>query len=584
MRIHAKIALIPLLVMGTVCAAACGEERHRKFIAGTKITLKASKAKYFLGENILLDYRISYDGEGALDVYTVTGLGSPDCTVVAIDEDGKKAPASTRVFHSTGQSGRLLRRGDYVRFTIPLGHYCRLEKPGKYRIRAAHNLRWTDWDVAIAKDDPRWAETTIEVSMPDEAQARAVVERMLRASEDVKRYQQAFCTWNTGDYADFACLRFPVYLPILEKMAADKHGDSRALLGIAHNPAPAATQTLLRLLKTADKDRRKWITSALCDRLPEPKGVNPPYRRSPIPHEFNRVYRRNPIPHEDADPKLVKPSWRGEFAAPMRQFARQWLTDDDPTMVRCAAYVLEVVGVQEDMPELVAAVSRLVRVVERTRLPHFGWEIPPVRQACMDATYAVEAMSARGVDPKADPRTPGEIIHFVSAVGQRKDLRPKGWEKRYQDWVRNETPYVREHVLFNTPRPLPGSLLVTYRDGTRKVMATTHEPTTMHAAVRMAVELRIPVDEILARLVDRLDFKERRLYIDLIWCLRNLVETGKHERALMGCMPIPDEKGIAAVKARWKHFLQVQGQGIRNGKRFKLDSPELHRLMNPHSD
>jgi hypothetical protein len=140
MRIHAKVGLMPLLLLNMVWAGAPEEKRHRGFVPGTNITLKARKAPYFLGENILLDYQVEYHGAGALAVDTITGLGSPDCTVVALDADGKKAPASTREFRSTGQSGRYLRRGDSVRFTIPLSYYCRLEKPGKYRIRAAHNL------------------------------------------------------------------------------------------------------------------------------------------------------------------------------------------------------------------------------------------------------------------------------------------------------------------------------------------------------------------------------------------------------------------------------------------------------------
>jgi len=181
MRIRAKSVLIPILLLGTGCGAAGEEKVHREFVPGTKITLKARKARYFLDENILLDYQIEYDGEDALAVDTITGLGSPDCTVVVLDFSGTKALASTRPFHSTGQSGRTLRRGGSVRFTIPLSYYCRLEKPGKYRIRAAHNLLWTDRDIAIAEGDPRLAVTTIEVSMPDDAQARKVTEQLLRA-------------------------------------------------------------------------------------------------------------------------------------------------------------------------------------------------------------------------------------------------------------------------------------------------------------------------------------------------------------------------------------------------------------------
>jgi hypothetical protein len=570
MRIPTTFALGPVLLLGAVCAAASEEQLHRKFVPGTTITLKARQAKYFLGENVLLDYQVEYAGEGALEVDSITGLGSPDCTVVVLDADGKKAPASTREFHSTGQGGRPLRRGDSAHFTIPLSYYCRLEKPGKYRVRAAHNLQWTDRNVAIAEDDPRWAETTIEVAAPDDDQAGAVVERMLRAKEDVARYR-ALCTWSTADYADFACLRYPVYLPVLEKMAADARGDRRALLGIAHNPAPEATQVLLRLLKNSDKDRRERIAAALCDRLPEPKGVT-------------RPGRRNPVRSEDADPELVKHSWRDEFTGPMRQFARTALADDDLALVRCAAYALEAVGAREDVPDLVATVGRLVPIVERTAPPEYIGEIAPVRLACMEATYAVAAVAARGTDPKADPRAPGEIIHFVSALQQRKDFRPEGWEKRCRDWVRTEAPYVREFVLFNTPRPLPDALLETYQDGVRKVIATTHEQTTIHVAVRSALELKVPVDELLGMLVDRLDSEEPQLYVHLFSCLGDLLKTGTHERAYAACAKTPDKKEMVAVKARWKRFLRDQGQAIRNGKRFDPNSTEFHRLMYPDSD
>jgi hypothetical protein len=575
MRICAKIALIAILLPGVV-GSAVAEEKHRAFVPGTKITLKARQAKYFLGENILLDYQIEYSGDGALAVDTATGLGSTDCTVLALDANGKKAAASTRAFHCTGQSGGLLRQGDSISFTIPLSYYCRLEKPGKYRIRAAHNLYWTDPNVAIAEDDRRWAETTIEVVMPDEAQARKVVENMLGAKEDVKRYQAGYTTWNTGDYADFACLRYPVYLPILEKMvsdeAADKReqlrirADSRALFGIAHNPAPEATQALLHLLKTTDPERRKAVVAALCDRLPEPKGIR-------------RPNRCNSLRAEDADPQLVNRSWRAEFDGPMRAYARNALADTDPELVWCAAFALEAIGVENDLPDLVAAVSRLVPIVERTEPPHYIGEIAPVRLACREVACAVAAFAARGVEPKADPQTPGEIVHFVLAVKHQKDFRPKGWEKRCRDWIRTQTPYVREFVLFNTPRPMPEALLDSYREGTRKVLATTREQTTIHSAVRSALEFEIPVDELLGALVDRMDSEVYQLYVHIHSCLRSLLETGKHESAFASCTPPLDKKQMAAFKDRWKQFLKDHGRAVRNGKRFDGENPVYRWLM-----
>src|SRR5262249_16766542 len=149
---------------------------------------------------------------------------------------------------------------------------------------------------------------------------------------------------------------------------------------------------------------------------------------------------------------------------------------------------------------LVATVSRLVPIVERTKPPRYIGEVAPVRQACREATSAIEALAARGVDPKIDPRTPGEIIHFVSTVRQRKEFRPEDWEKRCQAWVRMKSPYVREFVLFNTPRPLPKSLVDAYREGTRSVIATTHDQTTIHVAVRSALVFKVPADELLGLL------------------------------------------------------------------------------------
>ena len=189
----------------------------------------------------------------------------------------------------------------------------------------------------------------------------------------------------------------------------------------------------------------------------------------------------------------------------------------------------------------------------------------------MDAAYAVEAMAGRGVDPKADPRTPGEIIHFTATVKQRKDFRPKDWEIRCGDCVRNETPYVREFVLFNTPRPLPGSLLDIYRDGTRKVIATTHDQVTIHAAVRSALEFSIPVDELLGMLVERIDSNEHQLYVNIYSCLGDLLETGEHGAQALACAPPLGKKELA----RWRQFLKDQGQAIRNGKRFDRRSPEF---------
>jgi hypothetical protein len=558
------------------------EDNPRKLEPGIKITLKPRKTKYFLGENIVLDYRISNGSKSDFWFNSTTGLGTDDCTVVAVDRAGNQTAASTRRYHCHGSGGLLISPGKSISFTVPLSYYCRLEKPGTYRIRAAHNLHWVEKidgktrDLPIVKDDPRWAEATIEVALPDEAQARAVVEEMRRLKYDIS--EEWISNWETEDYADFTCLQQAVYLPILEKMAADKCGDKRALLGITHNPTPEATLALFRLLKDANEDRAERITAALCDRIPDPEGDKRPWRINPL----MRLHAgREWYDFEDADPELVKNSWRKELAAPMRQFARDLLSNDDPIKVQCGAYIFESVATREDVTHLIAAADRLVPIVEKTEPPEYHGHIAPPRQALMDVGYALEALAIRGIKSTAVPKTPGEIILFILAAKQQKSFRPAGWEMRCTQWVRNETPYVREFVLFNTPRPLPDSLLDPYRTAVRKTIASTREQPAIHAAVQSAVEFKVPVDEIMGMLVDRLGSKEGLLYAHIYSCLQDLLETGTHPHAGPACTKPLSEKEMAAFKAGWKEFLKEQGPAIRNGKHFELTSDEIFRLMHP---
>jgi hypothetical protein len=195
----------------------------------------------------------------------------------------------------------------------------------------------------------------------------------------------------------------------------------------------------------------------------------------------------------------------------------------------------------------------------------------------MDLVYATEALAARGVEPTADPRTPGEIIHFVLAVKQRKEFRPAGWEKRCADWARQESSYVREVVLFNAPRPLPESLLGFYQIGVRTLIATTRQGSVFHDAAQCALDMKIPKDEVLGMLADRLDSKEG--YADLKMCLLDLLEGDMNDHLCAAGAPFPGEEKAAAVKAAWKRFLKEHAQSIREGELFDLDDTEIMREM-----
>ena len=271
----------------------------------------------------------------------------------------------------------------------------------------------------------------------------------------------------------------------------------------------------------------------------------------------------------------MKGAWNGDLAASVREAALAMLAENGPANLQCAAFMLGAAGTKEDMPALAAALDKLVPVVEKTGPAPIIGEISVPRTACTDLLHTVEALVDRGVEPAADPKTPAEITHFVIALKQRKDFRPAGWEKRCADWAGRDSPYLREVLLFNTPRPLPEALLPAYQEAARKVIATTRELSVIHPATQAARDAQVPADEILGLLADRLD--SRGLYIHLFACMREVL-SGKFEMLESDCMAtVSKPEKVAAAKAAWKQFLQENGPAIRGGKHFDWQTPEIRR-------
>jgi hypothetical protein len=602
--------VLPMSVLFLMVAyATCGHSAEQKivspdqairsFVPGTKITLKPRKDRYFLGENILLDYQISYEGEGRIAVQTPTGLGKNTwCTVIATDQNGNPMPESTLEFECTGSSGRYFGRGEHVTYTIPLNRYCRFERQGVYRIRAAHNLGWTKADGStgrppiIPQDDPRWAETTILLIMPDAEQARGVVEQMSQLRLEVNQYRHLGGLWEMEDYTDFMCLQYQVYLPILEEMIANMKESKRALIGIAHIPTHEATEALFRLMEHPDRDIALMAAGALNDRLPDPQAAI-------------ESKRKNPIVVEDADPQLVKPAWRSNDAVTARRLAGQMLSDKELIRLQCAAFIFESVGTAADMSALISALDKTIPLIDNTdKEKETGLTFTP-RDACMDLVHAIEAIVGRGAVPPLDPHTPGEFIQYVVTIGQRSGFRPVGWEKQCASWARREGSFVREILFIKIPRPLPGMVLEQialllqdkdyhvvlpalqvikdakdekYQDDVRRLIASTMDLGVIKSAVQVAIDLNIPADEVLEMLAERLD--SRNIYTDVLRCLYKVLETGKCED--IGCVPLSSEKAdLASAKIAWKNFLKEYGAEIRKGRRFTSGDPEIKPEMNP---
>ncbi len=365
---------------------------------GVTIRLEARKARYFVGETILLDYVVVRHGERLkFEFYAPP-------RVVCTDEKGQAAPASTLKWKLCGSGGGTMDAGEPAVYTVPLLRYCQLDKAGTYRVRVAKDLGWTRSDgymayyPEIAEGDRRWAETTITLVMPDGGQAKQVVEEMSALPRGlVHEYQNMTGPWELEDFADFAVLRQPVYLPILAERAAGKGGDREALTGIAHIATREATAALVGLLKHPDPDFALAVAGQLNQRLPEPA--------------LRREGRRNPFEDEDADPAQMKGLWDPKLAPAVRALACRILQEGSRAGKReiaqeqYGAFILEALGTGEDMPAVAAALDAAagrVKMSDEDQWPDTYPDTP--RQVAMNLVYAARTIVRAGAQRRASLR------------------------------------------------------------------------------------------------------------------------------------------------------------------------------------
>ncbi len=275
-----------------------------------RITLVSDKPEYFLGENVILHYRIENRGKRAFHLDHPDGENDPlfiatcwhvwdtagrdiNFYVEVLDQTGRKAEdpfanIGGGYFGSGGLGGMWGGMGsgsDFPRPELkPGGKYCedlllmRYREPGKagtYTIKVYRNLGWEPAAVreAIQKHKSRdippvplnapIVTTTIRFRMPDPQQARKVVEGMMKLPTG--------CVLMLGEgyqpFADFSLLRYPVYLPIMRELA--EKGDARGLVAIGAMAFPEATQALLDLSYNKNQAVASDVPVHLLSRLPD---------------------------------------------------------------------------------------------------------------------------------------------------------------------------------------------------------------------------------------------------------------------------------------------------------------------------
>ncbi len=147
------------------------------------VKLISPRQDYFLGENILIRYRLENTGNVALHYEkggfypTLRRNDGYRINAVLLDDKGQPSGEMAPAIPEPGNHGGPITHwelmpGKMYEQTLYLPRYLRFEKPGTYRIRVA-NVERLDPSKELSA-----AEITLTLKMPNAKEARAVYERM----------------------------------------------------------------------------------------------------------------------------------------------------------------------------------------------------------------------------------------------------------------------------------------------------------------------------------------------------------------------------------------------------------------------
>ena len=385
--------------------------------AEPQVSLTSERERYFVGENVLLQFTVKNTGKQPLKI-DVGGdyRGAPRSLrfkVEASDAQGRALPdphPNPACFGGLGCQPSL-KSGESFSASLALAHYRRIPGKGRYRISASHDLGWKQPGQA-------WLE--LEFVEPSPSQARQLVHTMARLPERVSISMGQ----PTPPFKDFWTLSYPVYLPALAELAATP-GGVQALSGMGQIATPAATQQLLRLAQRPDL--RLPAAHQLCLRLPT---------RAPDA-QFGVQERK----------RLAQGSWNQKLRERARELGGRLLAGSDEE-VSCAATLLAELGDGRDVPALLH------------RLDHYLVPVstyPRPAGPCNDLERALAAQLARTPFPVTPiPPAPSALLIQLSRPQPSSDLIEAGLQCR--------TARVREQAVLAIKESTP------YRDKLRALV------------------------------------------------------------------------------------------------------------------
>ena len=604
MQLKWLAAMVFACVLGAVADSRAGAKPGGRDVdlpkgvpAEAKIRLVADKERYFLGENVLLHYEVQNTGGTPFALeYGGDERGSPRplrMRVSATDEAGNEAVDPTPdPMNFGGPVGRpSIEPGQSFFAAVPVMRHRLFEKPGKYTIRAVHDLGWGERDERgkIADNDARRVSVQIEFVMPDAAQAAAIV-----ADMEANRDTGGSFGKRRAPYADFTCLRYPVYLPSLQRMI--EKNDPRAMQALSMMFTPEATRVIVVGLMSENADLADAAVRALQGRLP----------MGSRKHYISEAQHQRQL-------EVVAQSWRDEFAEPVAAYARKALAATPREGMRDrrmeeAARLLEAVGPASELATVTLALDRML-----ARSKEVPVESPLIYGVIPNLQWAATAILQRGAKASGNPSTPGEIAVYLEAAKLAKAA-PEGLDAWQEKWISHPLPYVQRLTIETLKAPFPAWL-------NAKLMERVNSPDVevQYAAVNAAAKLKdrafgpvmlkvmrtatdrwvtdgagiaaaasaVPRDEIMLAWADRITLPEPAKQVgasEFFTTMGRLFVLIEHQGS--GTRSGFHQQGgedRVALRARWVEFIEKNRDAIREGKNFKASGPEVSPELVPRS-
>lgn len=397
--------------------------------AGLKVQLVSNRTEFFLGESVLLHYRIENTGADTVRISTggdYRGSTRPDRFVVtAVSETGMTVDDPTPLMRNFG--GGLMPRGDIQPGgewfeDVAVQEYCRFDAPGTYTIRAFHDLGYGPQRT----NDPRNAELTIKLRAPSEADARGILEENEKASS----YSGRSAGKKGESRLDYPCIRWPTFLRPLQERA--QGGDEQALKGLASIRTADASRALLALLDHTNVAFAAKAAALIEPRLPHPE--------SAFAGPWGAQRRQF----------VITNAWSEALSKDVRAYCVRVLAGTEREDFLTASKLLSLVGTTGEISSLRLALE--VAVAGTNAAYQFEIHYPaPIRAA--DALLGAALVIHSNLDVAAsETLSPGDVLLFIARHGGGDKTLSAEEEAVFARALQHPLPYVRMKALEGLPQ------------------------------------------------------------------------------------------------------------------------------------